>query len=191
MTIVYIHGASATSDSFNYIRQSIGRQSDVVINYDSRNGFEKNLKDIKDILDSEEKVFFIAHSLGGIYALHLADFFPNKILGAVTLSTPYGGAEIADVAKYFLPYSRLLKDIGPNSWAMKHSRNIQTLPKWTNVVTIKGDAPWVPGKNDGVVTIASQQYRKDIMELVEVDYNHYEVVLSDKVIEIIKERLPK
>ena len=131
MTIVYIHGASATSDSFNYIRQSIGRQSDVVINYDSRNGFEKNLKDIKDILDSEEKVFFIAHSLGGIYALHLADFFPNKILGAVTLSTPYGGAEIADVAKYFLPYSRLLKDIGPNSWAMKHSRNIQTLPKWT------------------------------------------------------------
>jgi len=74
---------------------------------------------------------------------------------------------------------------------MKHSRNIQTLPKWTNVVTIKGDAPWVPGKNDGVVTIASQQYRKDIMELVEVDYNHYEVVLSDKVIEIIKERLPK
>lgn len=191
MTIVYIHGASATSDSFNYIRQSIGRKSDIVINYDSRNGFEKNLKDIKTVLDNEEKIFFIAHSLGGIYALHLADFFPNKVLGAVTLSTPYGGAEIADVAKYFLPYSRLLKDIGPNSWAMKHSRNIQTLPSWTNVVTVKGDAPWVPGKNDGVVTIASQQYRSDIMELVEVDHNHYEVVLSELVIELIKERLPK
>lgn len=191
MTIVYIHGASATSDSFNYIRQSIGRASDVVINYDSRNGFEKNLKDIKGILDDEEKIFFIAHSLGGIYALHLADLFPNKVLGAVTLSTPYGGAEIADVAKYFLPYSRLLKDIGPNSWAMKHTRNISVLPKWTNIVTIKGDAPWVPGKNDGVVTISSQQYRKDIMELIEVEYNHYEVVLSDRVIEIIKERLPK
>ena len=190
MTRVYIHGASATSDSFNYIRQSIGRESDVVINYDSRNGFEKNLKDIKDILEPEEKIFFIAHSLGGIYALHLADFFPNKVLGAVTLSTPYGGAEIADVAKYFLPYSRLLKDIGPNSWAMKHSRNIQNLPQWTNIVTTRGDAPWVPGKNDGVVTIASQKCREDIMELVEVDYNHYEVVLSGLVIDIIKERLP-
>ena len=190
MRIVYIHGASATSESFNYIRKQISRDCDIVINYDSRNGFEKNLKDIKDLLDPEEKVFFIAHSLGGIYALHLADYFPNKVLGAVTLSTPYGGAEIADVAKYFLPYSRLLKDIGPNSWAMKHSRNIQTLPKWTNVVTTKGNAPWVPGRNDGVVTISSQRYREDIMELVEVETNHYEVVLNDEVIELIKKRLP-
>lgn len=191
MTRVYIHGASATSDSFNYIRQSIGRESDIVINYDSRNGFEKNLKDIKNLLENEEKIFLVAHSLGGIYALHIAESFPNKVLGAVTLSTPYGGAEIADVAKYFLPYSRLLKDIGPNSWAMKHSRNIKNLPNWTNIVTTQGDAPWVPGKNDGVVTIASQKYRADIMELVEVDHNHYEVVLSEHVIELIKERLPK
>lgn len=191
MKIVYIHGASATSESFNYIRKQIGKDSDIIINYDSRNGFEKNLKDMKNILEDEEKFFFIAHSLGGIYALHLADIFPNKVIGAVTLSTPYGGAEIADVAKYFLPYSRLLKDIGPNSWAMKHSQNIQKLPKWTNIVTTKGNAPWVPGKNDGVVTISSQMVRNDIMELIEIDYNHYEVVLNDKVIEIIQKRLSR
>jgi len=190
MLIVYIHGASATSESFNYIRQKIGRKSDIIINYDSRNGFEKNLVDMQKLLDDQEKIFFIAHSLGGIYSLHLADYFPNKVLGAVTLNTPYGGAEIADVAKYFLPYSRLLKDIGPNSWAMKHSRSIQIPHRWTNIVTVKGNAPWVPGRNDGVVTVESQQCRKDIMELIEVEYNHYEVVLSDQVIEIIKERLP-
>lgn len=190
MTIVYIHGASATGDSFNYIREKIGTKKDLVINYDSRNGFEKNLANIKDVLDKEDKLFFIAHSLGGIYALHLADLYKDKVLGAVTLSTPYGGAEIADVAKYFLPYSRLLKDIGPNSWAMKHTRVIQKLNNWTNIVTTKGDAPWVPGKNDGVVTIASQKYRGDIMELIEVDYNHYEVVLNEQVVKLIQERLP-
>jgi pimeloyl-ACP methyl ester carboxylesterase len=190
MTNVYIHGASATSESFNYIRQHIGHEFDIVINYDSRNGFQKNLDDMKKILDDEEKIFFIAHSLGGIYSLHLADYFPNKVLGAVTLSTPYGGAEIADVAKYFLPYSRLLKDIGPNSWAMKHSRSIDSLPRWTNIVTVKGSAPWVPGPNDGVVTVSSQRYREDIMELVEIETNHYEVVLNDQVIDIIKKRLP-
>lgn len=190
MKNVYIHGASATHESFNYIRKQIGRESDIVIDYDSRNGFEKNLNNMKDLLDNEEKIFFIAHSLGGIYSLHLADFFPNKVLGAVTLSTPYGGAEIADVAKYFLPYSRLLKDIGPNSWAMKHTRTINISHRWTNIVTVKGNAPWVPGKNDGVVTVSSQKYREDIMELVEVETNHYEVVLNDQVIEIIKERLP-
>lgn len=190
MKIVYVHGASATSESFNYIRQSISDSADIVINYDSRNGFEKNLEDMKQLLIDEEKIFFVAHSLGGIYCLHLADILKNKVVGAVTLSTPYGGAEIADVAKYFLPYSRLLKDIGPNSYAMKHSRNIKKLPPWTNVVTTKGSAPWVPGKNDGVVTIASQMCRDDIMELIELDYNHYEVVLSERVIGIIKERLP-
>jgi len=40
-----------------------------------------------------------------------------------------------------------------------------------------------------VVTLASQRAHKD-MELVDVDYNHYEVVLSPQIIEIIKERIP-
>jgi hypothetical protein len=31
----------------------------------------------------------------------------------------------------------------------------------------------------------------DDMELVEVDYNHYEVVLSDQIVGIIKERIKK
>lgn len=191
MKIVYIHGASATGESFNYIRKQIGKDDDIIINYDSRNGFEKNLDDIKLVLENEKKLFFIAHSLGGIYSLHLANFFPKKVLGGLTLSTPYGGAEIADVAKYFLPYSRLLKDIGPNSWAMRQSRTVKIPKKWTNIVTVKGDAPWVPGKNDGVVTISSQRFRQDMMELIEVETNHYEVVLNDHVIELIKARLPK
>ena len=42
--------------------------------------------------------------------------------------------------------------------------------------------------NDGVVTISSQRHHAD-MELVEVDCNHYEVVLSDVVVELIQERL--
>jgi hypothetical protein len=42
--------------------------------------------------------------------------------------------------------------------------------------------------NDGVVTIASQKHHAD-MELVEVECNHYEVVLSDTVIKLVKERV--
>ena len=102
MLLVYIHGASATSESFNYIRQHI-KHKELLINYDSRNGFEKNLVHMKELLSAQKDMFFICHSLGGIYALHLANEFPNQVLGAITLSTPYGGAEVADVAKYFLP----------------------------------------------------------------------------------------
>jgi pimeloyl-ACP methyl ester carboxylesterase len=187
MKLVYIHGASATSESFNYIRQHIGGD-DTVVNYDSRNGFENNLADIKKQLGKTKDIFFIAHSLGGIYALHLANAIPTQVLGAVTLSTPYGGAAVADVAKYFMPYSRLMRDIGPSSWVMKQANKIKIQHPWTNVVTIKGQSPFMTEPNDGVVSIVSQRHHVD-MELLEIEFNHYEVVLSEQVVVLIRERL--
>ena len=188
MTLVYIHGASATSDSFNFIRGKIGKGID--INYDSRNGFKNNLAEMIEQLKNVEDMAFIAHSLGGIYALHIANAMPEQVLGAVTLSTPYGGAEVAEYAKYFLPFSRLMRDIGPNSWAFEQADKIKIQHPWTNVVTVKGQSPFMLAHNDGVVTIDSQKHHID-MELIEVDYNHYEVVLAEPVVKIIKERTKK
>jgi len=187
MTLVYIHGASATSESFNYIREHVGGK-DLVINYDSRNGFEKNLDNMLDQLSSVNDIFFVGHSLGGIYALHLAHALPDQVLGAVTLSTPYGGSEVADYAKFFLPFSRLMKDIGPSSWVMKQADKIKIQHPWTNIVTVNGQSPFMHEHNDGVVTIRSQKHHED-MELIEIDYNHYEVVLSEQVVGLIKERM--
>jgi pimeloyl-ACP methyl ester carboxylesterase len=188
MTLVYIHGASATSESFNYIRSKLGQGID--INYDSRNGFQNNLQEMLKQLQGVNDIAFVAHSLGGIYSLHIANSIPDQIKGAVTLSTPYGGAEVADVAQFFLPFSRLMRDIGPNSWAMKQAKEIKIQHPWTNVVTVRGQSPFLLDHNDGVVTIASQKHHDD-MELVEVDYNHYEVVQAEPVVKIIKERIKK
>jgi len=188
MTLVYIHGASATSESFNYIRSKLGKGID--INYDSRNGFENNLNEMQTQLEGVNNIVFIAHSLGGVYSLHLANAIPKQVVGAVTLSTPYGGAEVAEVVKFFLPFSRLMRDIGPSSWAMKQADKIKIQHPWTNIVTVQGQSPFMHEPNDGVVTIASQRHHKD-MELIEVDYNHYEVVLAESVVKIIKERVKK
>ena len=188
MTLVYIHGASATSESFNFLRSKLGKGID--INYDSRNGFENNLADIIAQLKDVEDMAFIAHSLGGIYALHVANAMPDQVVGAVTLSTPYGGAEVAEYAKFFLPFSRLMRDIGPNSWVFEQADKIKIQHPWTNVVTVKGQSPFMLAHNDGVVTVDSQKHHID-MELVEVDYNHYEVVLAEPVVKIIKERVKK
>ena len=188
MKLVYIHGANATSESFNYIKSKLGTGID--IDYDSRNGFENNLKDMQTTLQDHKDLVFVAHSLGGIYSLHLANSMPNNVKGAVTLSTPYGGAEVADYVQYFLPFSRLMRDIGPSSWVMKQASKIKIQHPWTNIVTVKGQSAFMHEPNDGVVTIASQKHHKD-MELIEVDYNHYEVVLAEPVIKIIKERIKK
>jgi pimeloyl-ACP methyl ester carboxylesterase len=186
MNLVYIHGASATSESFNYIRSKLG--SGIDINYDSRNGFENNLNEMIEQLKDVQNIAFVAHSLGGVYALHVANAMPDQVVGAVTLSTPYGGAEVADYAKYFLPFSRLMRDIGPNSWAFRQADQIKIQHPWTNIVTVKGQSAFMLAHNDGVVTVDSQKHHGD-MELIEVDYNHYEVVLAEPVVKIIKERV--
>ena len=186
MNIVYIHGASATGDSFNYIRQHLTHQDEIVIEYNSQNGFDCNLTDMKQIVGNVNDIVFICHSLGGIYALHLAAAFPDRVLGAVTMSTPYGGAESADYAKYFLPFNRLLRDIGPSSAPMKTASTIRIQHPWLNIVTTRGDSPWIMQPNDGVVTINSMRHRSE-MQFEELYINHYEVVMSPKTVDIIKE----
>jgi pimeloyl-ACP methyl ester carboxylesterase len=186
--IVYIHGASATAESFNYIREHI-EEKNIAIEYDSAHGFEENLKEMKEVIKKYRNIKFVAHSLGGIYAFHLANSSPERVSGAVTLSTPYGGAEVADYAKYFLPFSRLLRDIGSNSWPMKSINEIELKHPWTNIVTTAGKSQWMTVPNDGIVTIASMKKLQARMEIVEVSINHYEVLVSPKVVDIIKLKL--
>jgi pimeloyl-ACP methyl ester carboxylesterase len=141
---------------------------------------------MKNIVSNIDNIVFVCHSLGGIYALHLATAFPEQVLGAVTLSSPYGGAESADYAKYFLPFSRLLRDIGPSSDPIMSANRIQIQHPWLNVVTTRGDSPWIMQPNDGVVTVNSMRHRPE-MQLEELYINHYEVVMSPKTVDIIKE----
>jgi len=188
MTIVYIHGANATSESFTRIREHISDDS-IVIDYDSNEGFDNNLDAMIKKLQPYCQLFFVGHSLGGVYSLHLANHYSKNTIGAVTLSTPYGGSRHADYAKYFLPWSRLMRDIGTNSRPIAQVKNLTLPAPWTNIVTTRGASPWIAEPNDGVVTIESMRFRTD-MELIDVDLNHYEVVISDKTIDIIRDRMP-
>lgn len=188
MKIVYIHGANATGESFNYIREHLNYKDEIVIEYSSKNSFEENLEQMKEILANFSNLFFICHSLGGIYALHLANHFKNQVVGAVTLSTPYGGSTYADYAKYFLPFSRLLRDIGPSSRSMMLTNNLKVIHPWTNVVTLNGDSMWMVEPNDGVVTIDSMKHRKD-MQFFEISSNHYEVMVNPTVVNLIKQKI--
>lgn len=185
MLLVYIHGASASGASFNYIRRQLKHDNELVIEYSSERGFMNNLESISKQITDCRDVYFIAHSLGGIYAHHLANMFPDQILGATTISTPYNGAESAEYIKHFLPHHRLFKDIGPSSEPIAKSKKLPILHPWTNVVTIRGSNPLIIYENDGVVTLNSMRYRDD-MKLVELEVNHYEVVLKEETVNIIR-----
>lgn len=185
MPLVYIHGNAATSESFNFIRMQLGREDSLTLDYDSADGFQRNLNGMLERLRGEDRIFFIAHSLGGIYALHLADKLAEKVIGAVTLATPYGGSKAAEVVKYVLPFNRVLRDIQPLSPPILTARLIDIRHPWTNIVTTRGDSMLMLEPNDGVVTRASMCCRND-MDLVEVPSSHFEVVLSLEAVDIIR-----
>jgi len=189
MRTVYIHGATASSLTFAYIQQQLQIKDPVYVNYDSRNRFHDNFKDIHNtVLDLKSDFQIIAHSLGGIYALHLLQHFPKKLKRVVTLSTPYNGSEIAVYGKLFNPTYNLFRDITPYSKAIRESKQIKITIPWTQVVTTNGYSPWFVVPNDGVVTRSSMEWRND-MEQLDVACNHYEVVQSNQVCDIINDRI--
>ena len=189
--IVYVHGASATAESFTHIRQYVRdefEEPDIMLEYQSHDGFDHNLLEMKSQLQDADRLFFISHSLGGIYSLYLANHYRDITRGGLSLSTPYGGSVEADFARYFLPFNRLMREIGPCSGPMRESRLLPAPRCWTQVVTTVGQSPWISEANDGVVTIKSQRARTDF-ELVEMPLNHYEVVISDRVVALILDRI--
>jgi pimeloyl-ACP methyl ester carboxylesterase len=186
MLIVYIHGATATAQSFNYIRNSI-KGPDLLLEYDSENGFQNNLDAMRETIAEYpmQALFFIGHSLGGIYALSLAEIFSQRTCGGVTISTPYGGSEVAPFLKYFVPFNRLLKEIGPASPPIVHASEIELSVPWCNVVTTRGNSPWIAAPNDGVVTVESQ--RKHLgFDYIDVAANHYEVLMDPETVSIVR-----
>ena len=186
MSKIFFHGANATPKSWNYIRSHIG--DGILISYDSALGFKHNLEMMKHQLRNENNMQFIAHSLGGIYALHLADYFNDRVKCGITLSTPYGGHHIPLIARYYLYWHKLFQDIVPSAWPIAKVNTINLRWQWTNIVSVSGSMPWAVEPNDGVVTIDSQRHHKD-MELIELDCNHYEILVDDHAIALIKERL--
>ncbi len=190
LRIIYIHGANSTYRSFAYMREKIGGH-DLMLDYQSPSGFFNNLEVMANILnslDKSERFFLIGHSLGGLYALHLLERMRGRIVGGFTLSTPYAGSELAHIARFIAPTTRLLRDVSPTGKPVVSSKSIRITVPWTNIVSTMGTVSWIMGPNDGVVSVASMKGRPD-MDLIEKPLNHFEVVMEDEIIELIKSQI--
>lgn len=186
MKLVYLHGHGASADSFNFIDAALARsRGDIFMEYDSKNGFSENLGDMIEHLRGDFKVFFIAHSLGGLYALHLAGEMGPRVAGAVTMGTPYGGSESA-LALNFISPQRIYRDIHPTAWPITRGRQINLHGKpWTAIVSTKGHSQLMTAANDGVVTDISMRDRRGAT-FADVASNHHEIIQSRHSLAIIQ-----
>jgi pimeloyl-ACP methyl ester carboxylesterase len=141
---------------------------------------------------NQDDWFIVSHSLGGIYAAHLANYLGDRLKGSVSLSTPYGGSELSDMLMFVHPFTRLFRDTGtasnPIVEAQRIIQDIRPL-NWTAIITSSGRVPYLPGHNDGVVTVSSQMALIEYMDVIKIDCNHYEIVQSDQALSIIQDRL--
>lgn len=184
--VVFIHGANATSRSFNYIRNYCDITDYTDLNYNSADGFAHNLAAMREDLKGKKDFVIVAHSLGGIYATYIQNQF--KVKSVISISTPFCGSRTADWAKMFVPTYKLFHDVGVRSAPIVDALKINIKVPWLQIVSTTGNVPWHFLKNDGVVTLNSMTGRKDI-EIEYVDYNHYEVLISEEVAKLIKDRI--
>lgn len=182
LNVIWIHGANQSSLSFNYLREHTKFNNEIMINYSNTDKFDYNLDKISEQIESKGPHFIVGHSMGGLYALHLTKL--HRILGGVSISTPFAGSWTADWAKYIVPSYPLFKDIGRRSVPIKTSMEIDLQIPWTQIVTTSGMVPYHGGPNDGVVTIESMKARSD-MQQIELPHTHYETMVSEKVADVI------
>ena len=186
LTVIWIHGANQSSDSFNYLSEKCSFEKEIFVNYDSSKRFYENLNFIYNQISHVERCFLIGHSMGGVHALHLLKKL--NVLGAVSISTPFNGSRTADWAKFVVPKHQLFKDVGRRSDPIISGHNITISCPWTQIVSTTGGVPYHEGPNDGVCTIASMEHRKADMEINRVATTHFEVMVSPSVKNIIEKR---
>ena len=184
MKVVFIHGAWSSPKSFTYIVDQLNLTNHILLSYDTKLPFQQNLHNLHNQLVDCTSIFFVAHSLGGIYAAHLAD---KRCLGGVTIATPYGGIESSALFRVLYPTQPVFKTLLPNSTELRYCQQT-ALPNWTQLVCLGPGIPWISEPNDGVVTVQSQRALNSIQQL-ETANTHHDVLQDLNTCWIIKEKL--
>lgn len=181
METVFIHGANASKVSWNWIGSQVNphRRLTWGMLTDPATNIEEMEAELPD------QCILVGHSMGGLYAWHLANRNPNKVVHGVSVGTPFGGSIQASVWKMFnlaVPWLTMLSRMEP--WTMQ-TRLLDPAVPWTNVITTHGFDLFGVGANDGVVTVASQQELHNIEKEITLDYGHNEVLQSPELAKII------
>lgn len=186
LPIVYIHGAFSTGMSFQRIKENLPRHKLEIVEYSVDEPLVNVIDKVDAIIKKMGPVAIVAHSLGGIIAVSVASGNDN-VKSIVTLSTPFLGSKAAATIIWFNPHE-LYRSMDPNSRVIRNIHSSKLNCRIRSIITTSGDNPMIPEPNDGVVTRSSQMALSSCEQIL-LPLNHFEVLLSDDTINLIKEFL--
>lgn len=183
--IIYIHGAFSTGLSFARIKENLPEHEALLPEYTVDMPLQDVVNSVDSIIkESKVPVHIVSHSLGGLIGVAVAQR-NNLVQSVVTMSSPFGGSPAADTLKWFSSH-QMFKSLDRSGTVLRNIHNNLLPCPVRCIITTSGNNPMILEHNDGVVSVKSQMALKSAERLV-LDVNHFEVLLSDASIQLIKD----
>lgn len=181
LIIWYVHGAGASKRSFVWLHQQFAYVPQF-FEYPGDEPVAEVTQRLRAQLASDGRpAMLVGHSLGGIIAAICAG--TANVERIVTLCAPFGGIRFADLLSIFVAHP-LFNDLSCHGPALSYLRNHQGGKPHLAIVGSRGLPSFFREENDGAISVASQTALLGPQYNV-VNLNHFEVLLSDDVVDLI------
>lgn len=180
MQILYVHGAGASEQSFHWLQEQLPMPSRF-FSYPVDDPITWSLRRLEKRINIGNPIILLGHSLGGVLAAACANL-PN-VQKLITINAPFGGVQFAALLKLFTS-DGLIRDLHYNSPLLTMVRSL-TIGKPHLAIVGTNGLPFFAESNDGAITVVSQTAIPNVTYKL-LPLNHFEVLLSSKVADLIK-----
>lgn len=193
--VLYLHGANASPDNFNYYKLVLPEHDFIAPMYD----MDEDPFDVVDSLNRKVKrefgdsnIIVVGHSFGGLIGAWYSAINPKRVNHLVTIATPWQGTPVARIFGYFFRNSKMFKNIRPGAEVLSLLQQKTFSGAHTNIVCTHGGNP-VAGMgsqaNDGMVSVDSQSSVPPNFvptENVYIEAGHSGVLLNNSVTTLLQ-----
>mgnify|MGYP000224050404 CR=1 FL=1 len=193
--IIYLHGANADPDNFNYYTLKLPEHNFMSPAYD----MEDDPYDIVELVRmrkerefGKQKVILVGHSFGGLLASWYASVYPKNVEHLVTIATPWQGTPVARILGMIFRNRKVFDNTRPGAEVLALLQEKSYNGLHTNIVCTSGSNPLagLGGKaNDGMISVDSQlttppKFKNT--ENVTIHAGHSGVLLNNNVTNILE-----